>query len=296
MTLIDLLTDYTLRNVVLGAALLGVVSGVLGTFAVLRRQSLLGDALAHAALPGIALAFLLVGAKTMPVLLLGAGIAAWLGAVALLWIVRQTKLEEDAALGIVLAVFFGVGLTLLTIASRRPDATQAGLDRYLFGQAAALVTEHVVTMAVLAAVALAATALLFKELKLLSFDLEFAEALGFGVRRLNVIFTSLVVLAIVVGLQTVGVVLMAAMLIAPAVAARHWTDRLGRMIALSATFGAAAGTAGAIISATGSRIPTGPVIVLALTVLVVVSIVVGPARGLLPGWWRARHPRRGVAR
>lgn len=295
MTLVDLLADYTLRNVILGAALLGVVSGVLGAFAVLRRQALLGDALAHAALPGIALAFLLVGAKTMPLLLLGAGITAWLGAVVLLWIVRQTKLEEDAALGIVLAVFFGAGLTLLTIASRRPDATQAGLDRYLFGQAAALVTEQVMTMAVLAAIALAATALLFKEMKLLAFDIEFAEALGFGVRRLNVAFTSLIVLAIVVGLQTVGVVLMAAMLIAPAVAARHWTDRLGRMIALSATFGAAAGIAGAILSATGSRIPTGPVIVLALTGLVIISILIGPARGLLPGWWRARRPRREAA-
>ncbi|MCS6800800.1 MAG: iron chelate uptake ABC transporter family permease subunit [Chloroflexota bacterium] len=285
------LTDYTLRNVILGAALLGAVSGVLGTFAVLRRQGLLGDVLAHAALPGICLAFLLSGSKAMGVLLFGAGITAWVGALLLLWMVRRTKLGEDAALGIVLAVFFGIGLTLLTAASRRPDATQAGLDRYLFGQAAALVTDHVVTMAILAAAALVTTALLFKELKLLAFDPEFLASLGFGVGRLNVLLTTLIVIAIVIGLQTVGVVLMAAMLVGPAVAARHWTNRLGRMIALSAVFGVAAGVAGALVSASGSRIPTGPVIVLALTGIVVLSILFGPARGVVPHWWRAQRAR-----
>ncbi|GIW06471.1 MAG: zinc ABC transporter permease [Dehalococcoidia bacterium] len=289
MDLLGLLTDYTLRNVLLGAALLGVVSGVLGTFAVLRGQGLLGDALAHAALPGICLAFLLTGSKAMPVLLLGAGVAAWLGALLLLWIVRQTRLAQDAALGIVLAVFFEFGLTLLTVANRRPDATQAGLDRYLFGQAATLVGENVIVMAVLAAIALLATAAVYKELKLLAFDPDFGSSLGFGVGPLSVALTTLITVAILIGLQTVGVVLMAAMLIGPAAAARQWTNRLSTMIALSAAFGAAAGVVGALISASASRIPTGPMIVLALTVIVVGSILFAPARGVLPEWWRTRR-------
>jgi manganese/zinc/iron transport system permease protein len=293
MDALALLTDYTLRNVALGAALLGVVSGVLGSFAVLRRQGLLGDALAHAALPGICLTFLLTGSKATPVLLLGAGTAAWLGALLLLQIVRRTNLGEDAALGVVLAVFFGFGLTLLTVANRRPDATQAGLDRYLFGQAATLVTENVIVMAILAAIALGATAALFKELKLLAFDPEFGASIGFDIGSLSVLLTTLIVIAIVIGLQTVGVVLMAAMLIGPAAAARQWTNRLGTMIALASTFGAAAGIAGALVSASGSRIPTGPVIILALTAIVVVSLLFAPARGLIPEWRRARRARLG---
>ena len=135
----DLLFDYTLRNVALGSALLGIVSGVLGSFAMLRRQGLLGDTLAHAALPGICLAFLFTGNKEQIVLLLGAGLAGWVGTMLLLLIVRQTVLSEDAALGIVLSTFFGFGITLLTYINQRDDANQAGLDKYLFGQAAALI-------------------------------------------------------------------------------------------------------------------------------------------------------------
>ncbi|GIW11723.1 MAG: zinc ABC transporter permease [Dehalococcoidia bacterium] len=286
--LLALASDYTVRTVVLGSAVLGVVSGVLGCFAVLRRQGLLGDALAHAALPGICLAFLLTDTKTTPVLLLGAGVSAWLGALLLLEISRQTRLGEDAALAIVLAVFFGVGLVLLTVINRHRAGNQAGLDRYLFGQAATLVAEQVVVMGVLALVALLATALLAKELKLLCFDPDFAASLGFGTRPLSAALTTLLVVAIIIGLQTVGVVLMAAMVVGPAAAARQWTDRLSVMIGLAALFGALAGVGGALLSLSGPRIPTGPVIVLVLTGIVLVSLFVAPARGLVPTWWRTR--------
>ena len=142
----DLIFDYTLRNVALGAMLLGIVSGVLGSFAVLRRQGLLGDTLSHAALPGICVAFIITGARTPIVLLLGAGIAGWLGTMLLLRIVKDTKLSEDTALGVILSVFFGVGVLLLTWIQQQNNANQAGLDRYLFGQAASLVAENVITV------------------------------------------------------------------------------------------------------------------------------------------------------
>jgi manganese/zinc/iron transport system permease protein len=289
----DLIFDYTLRNVALGSALLGIVSGVLGSFAVLRKQGLLGDALAHAALPGICLAFLFTGSRASLVLLAGAAIAGWIGTLALLSIVRDTRLSEDAALGIVLSTFFGFGIMLLTFIARRGDARQAGLDKYLFGQAATLVQENVITMAFLATGALFVVGLLYKELKVLTFDPEFTASLGFPTQRLSVILTSLIVIAVVIGLQTVGVVLMAAMLIGPAVAARQWTDRLSIMLVISALVGAIAGVTGALVSVTQSRLPTGPTIILSLTALVVVSLLFGSSHGLVWDWLRRRR-RKGV--
>jgi manganese/zinc/iron transport system permease protein len=285
----DLLFDYTLRNVALGSALLGAVGGVLGSFALLRRQGLLGDTLAHAALPGVCLAFLLSGSKEPLVLLLGAGIAGGVGALLLLTIVRETRLSEDAALGIVLSVFFGVGIVLLTWISRRNDANQAGLDAYLFGQAAALVERSVITFALLGGIAVALVALLYKEFKLLTFDPDFAASLGFRTFPLSVLLTLLIVVAVVIGLQTVGVVLMAAMLIGPAAAARQWTDRLATMIVLAAFFGAASGVIGAVLSFTQDNLPTGPTIVLSLTAIVAVSLTLAPHRGLLWAWARRRR-------
>ncbi len=210
--LYDLFFNYTLRNVALGSALLGVVSGVLGCFAVLRRQGLLADALAHAALPGICIAYLLTGSKESLVLLLGAGIAGWLGTLIILRVVRDTRISEDSALGVVLSVFFGFGIVLLTFIAKRNDANQAGLDKFLFGQAAALVAEDVLVMAIMGGAALLIVLLLYKEFKLLTFDSAFASSLGFNTRRLDILLTSLIVVAVVIGLQTVGVVLMAAML------------------------------------------------------------------------------------
>jgi manganese/zinc/iron transport system permease protein len=290
----DLIYDYTLRNVALGSALLGIVSGVLGSFAMLRKQGLLGDTLAHAALPGICIAFLLTGAKDQIVLLIGAGIAGWIGTMLLLLIVRRTVLSEDAALGIVLSTFFGIGITLLTYINQRDDANQAGLDKYLFGQAAALVERDVITFAILGGVALLLVLLFYKEFKLLTFDPEFAGSLGFGTTKLSVLLTSLIVVAVVIGLQTVGVVLMAAMLIGPAAAARQWTNRLATMIVLSATFGALAGVTGALLSFTQQGLPTGPTIVLALTVIVFASLAFAPARGMVWDWWRRRKQRRSL--
>lgn len=290
----DLIFDYTLRNVALGAMLLGIVSGVLGSFAVLRRQGLLGDALSHAALPGICIAFMLTNSRTPIVLLLGAGIAGWIGTMILLRVVKDTRLSEDAALGVVLSVFFGVGILLLTLIQHQDNANQAGLDKYLFGQAASLVAEDVVTFTVLGTLAIIVVILFFKEFKLLSFDPEFAASIGLPTRWLDILLTSLLVIAVMIGLQTVGVVLMAAMVIGPGAAARQWTDRLHIMLILSAIFGAAAGVSGAVISVQASRIPTGPMIVLSLTVIVVISILFAPRRGLIPDRVRRRRHRREI--
>jgi manganese/zinc/iron transport system permease protein len=277
----DLVFDYTLRTVALGSATLGLVSGVLGAFAVLRKQSLLGDAISHAALPGIALAFLLTGSKAPIVLVLGAAFAGWVGTLAVMVAVRNTRIKQDAALGMVLSVFFGFGLLLLTFIQKLPEASQAGLDKFLFGQAATLVERDVITMAVMGALALFVVALLWKEFKLLSFDPNFGSSLGFPTGLLDVILTSLIVIAIVVGLQTVGVVLMSAMIVAPAAAARQWTERLNVMVILSGAFGALVGLLGAVTSSVVPRLPTGPTIVVYVSIIVLLSLMFAPERGIV---------------
>lgn len=287
----DLIFDYTMRNVALGGMLLGVVAGVLGVFAVLRKQALLGDTLSHAALPGICIVFMLLGTRAPLPLLIGAGIAGWLGTLLLLRTVRATKLSEDTMLGVVLSVFFGLGVLLLTFIQQRNNANQAGLDKYLFGQAASLIGRDVLTFAVLGLGAVAFVVVFYKEFKLLSFDPEFAASIGLPVRKLDVLLTSLLVVAVMIGLQTVGVVLMAAMVIGPASAARQWTENLRTTLWLAGLFGGLAGLIGAVISVQVNRLPTGPTIILTLTVLVVISLLFAPKRGLIAEWWRNRARR-----
>jgi manganese/zinc/iron transport system permease protein len=287
--------DATLITVMAGASLLGVVSGALGCFAVLKRQSLLGDALAHAALPGVCLAYLFGGVVGVdpkhPLLLLGGALAtAWIGTLILLSVTRTTRIRQDAALGVVLSVFFGAGIVLLTFLQHgSAGASQAGLDKFLFGQAASLVPRDVILMAVLGGLVLGTVAVFFRPFQLIVFDPVYAGSQGVPVRRYEVLLTTLIVVAVVVGLQTVGVVLMAAMVVTPAAAARQWTDRLLTMVVLAAVIGALAGATGTWVSSLARRVPTGPLIVLSATGLLGVSLLLAPRRGLL--WAAVRRVR-----
>lgn len=293
-SVLSLLADPTVRVVATGTATVGASAGAVGTFAVVRRQSLQGDAISHAALPGVMLAFLL-GGRSPAALAVGAAVTGWVAMALVSCVVRRTRVPFDAALAGALSVFFGLGLALMTHTVRNVrGASNHGLERYLFGQAAVLLREDLVTIAGFGGLAVAVLALGWKELKLVSFDPDFAATLGLPTRRLDLLLTTLVVVATVVGLQAVGVVLMSALLIAPAAAARQWTDRLGPMTALAALFGAAAGLGGTLaghaISGADSRFPAGPMIVLCATGLVVASLLAAPRRGLL---WNHRLFSRG---
>lgn len=267
--------------------MLGLASGVLGSFAVLRRQGLMGDALSHAALPGVCLAYMVTGQKTSLILLIGAALAATFAMGLIVAAVRRVKTDSGTAMAVFLTAFFGLGLVLLTKIQQRNDAGQAGLDKFLFGQAAALVTEQVVLMAVVGGFALLIVVLFYPQLKLSTFDPQFASSLGWRVRVWEALQNVLLVSAICIGLNTVGVVLMSAMMVAPAIAARQWTNQLGSMLVLAACFGMAGGAAGTVISLVESKVPTGPVIVLSLTVFVTVSVLFGTARGIIPTRLRA---------
>jgi manganese/zinc/iron transport system permease protein len=285
--LLSLLDTSALRTVAMGAAGLGLVAGAVGAFAVLRRQSLQGDMVSHAALPGLAAAFLL-GARDPVFLILGGAVAGWV-AMVLVGVVRQrSRVPFDAALGGALAVFFGIGLVLLTYIQRNvPDASRHPLERYLFGQAAFLRDEDLRVIGLLGAVAMVLLAAFWKEFKALSFDPDYAASLGYPVRRLDLLLTTLTVIAVVIGLKAVGVVLMTALLIAPAAAALQWTNRLGGVVLLAALFGALAGAGGTVLAHLAGRnisVPTGPTIVLTATAFVLVSLLFGTARGLVWTW------------
>ncbi len=228
------------------------------------------------------------------ILLAGAAVVGYLATLVILRLVNDTRLGEDASLGIVLSVFFGFGIMLLTFIQHTGQASQAGLDRFLFGQAATLVQGQVIEMALLGVPALLIVALLFKEFKLITFDQAFASTLGLLTGRLNVLLTSLIVVAVLIGLQTVGVVLMAAMLIAPAAAARQWTEHLGVMLLLAALFGALSGVIGALLSVSDARLPTGPLVILSATVIVIISLLFGTARGIVWEALRTRRHRRDI--
>ena len=294
MSFIDLLSDYTLQNVALGAAILGVVSGVLGSFAVLRQQSLVGDALSHAALPGVCLGFMVAGARDLGAIMAGALLTGGLAALVILALVRWSRLKTDAAIGISLSVFFALGVVLLTVIQGGGGASQAGLESFLFGQAAAILRSDLWVMGGITAAALAVVLLLWKEFKLVTFDPTFARTLGLPVAVLEVALTVMVALAVVVGLQMVGVVLMAAMVIAPAVAARQWTRRLEHMVVLSALIGMTSGITGAVISALGPGLATGPLIVLAASSIVLVSILFAPGRGVVWDAMKRASERRSL--
>lgn len=290
-SLIALFSDYTFQTVALGSALLGLISGVLGSFAVLRKQSLLGDGVSHSALPGVVMAFVLLGSKNTEVLLLGALLSGLMATLLIVGIVRHTRVKFDSALALVMSVFFGLGLVLLTYVQKIPNSNQAGLKRFIFGQASTLLQRDILLMAICGAVLFVLVLLFWKEFKLFTFDADFAQSLGFSPTKLNLLLSFMIVLAIIIGLQTVGVILMSAMLITPAVAARQWTNKLWVMVSLSALFGAVSGLMGTAASSLVPRLPTGPAIVVCVSAIVIVSILFAPGRGVLHRIYQRRKNR-----
>jgi manganese/zinc/iron transport system permease protein len=280
--------SYTDSVVVVGAAVLGIAAGVLGALAVLQRRSLVGDALAHSALPGVAIAFLVTGAKDPASLLVGAAIAGLIGALMMVGIERSSRIRPDAAIGVVLSSFFSLGIVLLTYISSTGNAEQAGLETYLFGQAAGLLERDVEVMALLAAAAIGLVAVAFRPLKVVLFDRGFAASAGLPLRLIELASTALLVVAIVIGLRAVGAILMVAMLIVPTVTARQVTSRLSVLLPVAGLVGAGVGVAGALAAAR-AEVPTGPAIVLVGASVVLAAVLLAPGRGVL---WRALRLRR----
>lgn len=274
-------SDPNIRYVVLGSVLLTASSAIVGTFTFLNKRSLVGDAIAHAVLPGICLGFILAGTKNPIALILGAFVTGWISVVLVGYISSKTRIKEDTAIGLILSVFFGIGILMLTVIQKSGNASQSGLDHFLFGKAAALVGDDLYAFLFVAIILLITVYLLFKEFTLLAFDKDYARSIGLPVKRIELVLTSLIVLAVVIGIQAVGVVLMAAILITPAAAARFWTDKIKVMFFLASIFGALSGLTGAYISYIAPAMPTGPWIVIVISTIAFISFFFAPRRGVL---------------
>ena len=278
------LSSSNFQWVLMSTLMLGIAAGVMGCLAYWKRQSLMSDALAHAALPGVIIAFVLLGEKHPLILIIGASISAYLGALFIQWIQTSTRIKEDTAMGMILSVFFGLGIMLLTVVNRSPSGNQSGLDRFILGQAASMVKSDVFIMLLLSLFIIFFVFIAFKEWKIFLFDPGFAKGLGLSLRGMEGLYTALLVLTIVVGIQAVGVVLMAALIIIPATSARYWTHSFKVMVGLSALFGGGSGALGTFVSALGSGWPTGPFIVIVAAFIFTISLVFGKEKGVLIQW------------
>ena len=281
-----LLSDFNTRVVVVGVALLGMAAGIVGTFTLLRKRALVSDAVSHATLPGIAAAWLVMVAlggtgKWFPGLLLGAAAGGLIAVGTVLTLRSVLRLHEDAALGVVLSVSFGIGIALLGLIQQMRRGSAAGLDSFIYGKTASMLSADALLIAVISLILVAAAVLLFKELSLLCFDAPYAATQGFPVALLDALMLALVVAVTVIGLQAVGLILIVALLITPAAAARFWTHDLRAMTVLAALIGAAGGFIGAGLSALVPRLPAGAVIVVTTSAGFVISVLFGTRRGLL---------------
>jgi manganese/zinc/iron transport system permease protein len=289
------LHDSNVRWVLVGSIILGMSTGAVGCFAFLQRRSLVGDTLAHAALPGVTIAFLLTQSRNPITILIGATVSCGLGFLCCEYLIHRTKVKEDSALAIVLSVFFALGIFLLSIIQRMPLGNQAGLDKLLFGQAASLVQRDIIVLSSFAILVLAYIILFYRQLRVLIFDPIYARTIGLNTRALHTSLSVTLIFAVVIGLQLVGVVLVAALLLTPAAGARYWTNQLWKMIALASFFGGLAGLIGTQISYSAPRMPTGPWMVVAITIIFGFSLVLAPSRGLFARWYRNRRNNRRTA-
>jgi len=277
---------YNAALVAFGAALLGMAAGSGGTFLFLRKRALVSDAVAHATLPGIGLAFIAMVAlggdgRNLPGLLLGSVVSATVGLLLVDWITRRTRLAEDAAIGAVLSVFFGFGIVLLTVIQTMSGGRQAGLEGFLLGSTAGMLFQDAVVIAAGGALAVGTVALLRRPMTLVSFDPAYAAAAGIDVRRVDLALMGLVMAVTVIGLKLVGLILVVALLIIPAVTARFWTDRTDRVVWIAGALGGTTGYLGAALSASAPQLPTGPITVLIGFALFAVSLLFAPKRGVL---------------
>lgn len=273
--------DYTFIIVATGCIALGVLTGITGSFAVLRKQSLLGDSIAHASLAGITLAYLLTGSNQTEILLLGALFIGLLATYIINVISKYSRINFESAMALIMSTFFGLGFIFLSQIQKNPDSQAAGLERFLFGQAATISRQDVQMVLIVLVLVIILMAGVWKEIKLYSFDPIYAHSIGLNTKFLDLVLSGFVVCGIIMGIQMVGVVLMSALIIAPPVAARQWTKSLGGMVFLSALIGAVSGLSGTLLSTYIEQFPAGPAIVVVASVIVFLSLLLAPQRGIL---------------
>ncbi|WP_064590363.1 metal ABC transporter permease [Streptobacillus moniliformis] len=276
-----LLNSYTFKVVTIGCSLLGMISAIIGTFAVLKKESLLGDGVAHSSLAGICIAFLLTGRRELFILLIGALIMGLICVLLIHYIGTNSKVKFDSAIALILSTFFGLGLVLLTYLKRIPGAKKAGLSNFIFGQASTLILKDIYLITGVGLILLILVIFFWKQIKISIFDKEYAKTIGINSDRYRLLVSVMIVINVIIGLQIAGVVLMTAMMISPVVAARQWSNKLNIVVILSSIFGAISGFIGSLSSSLNSSLPTGPVIVVVLSIFIMFSMLFSNKRGLI---------------
>jgi manganese/zinc/iron transport system permease protein len=304
-SVIHYFTDPVLRAPTIGSMLMCFAAGLIGVIVFLRKESLVGESLSHAAYPGVALGVLAAGTwggdnpfSLSLGILLGAFSSALLGLVAIAFMERRLKVKSDAALCFVLSAFFAVGITIASRMQFSHSALYRQIQVYLYGQAATMTDVHILIYGLLSLATLFAVLFLYKEILTITMDRDFAKSLGIRVRWIDFLVFSLVVLAVVIGIRSVGVVLMSAMLIAPAVSARQFTNKLYQMFIIAGLSALFSGFMGNYLSFEITEIlsaryphdriglPTGPMIVMVASTLSLLALFFAPERGLVLRWWR----------
>ena len=287
------INSYTFRVVALGCSLLGGISAIIGTFAVLKRENLLGDGIAHASLAGVCLAFILTGKKELTVLLLGALIIGVICILLIYFIQLNSKVKFDSSIALMLSTFFGLGLVLLTYLKTVPGAKKAGLNRFIFGQASTLILRDIYFITSVGLILLILVLVFWKEIKISIFDKDYAKTLGINSDRIRLLVSIMIVINVITGIQVAGVVLMTSMLVAPSVAARQWSDKLSVVVLLGSIFGIISGFIGTSISTINVELPTGPLIILSLSLFVLVSLLFSP-RGIIKRYINIRRRNKEI--
>lgn len=287
--------DMNVLWVLIGSILLGMSASVIGAFAFLRKRSLIGDALAHAALPGVMMAFLLFQTRDPLIMFLGAMTSSFIGFFLIDWLPKNTKIKPDAALAITLSFFFALGLMLLSYIQGLNVENKSGLDKILFGQAAAMTQDDIRLLGYVSVIILLAVGLFFHKLRLIAFNRGYAQTLGISVNFYELLLALLIVMSVVVGLQLVGVVLMAAVLLTPIAAARFWSNELSHILILSAVLGALSAIISTQISYLAPAMPTGPWMVVSLSILFLLSLLFAPQKGLIKRYLEHKLLRQKVA-
>jgi manganese/zinc/iron transport system permease protein len=282
------LSDPNLLWVLGSVVLLGLCAGAVGTVLNLRKQGLLGDVLAHAALPGVAFSYILFSSRSSLVLMAGALVSCTLAYLLIKYLLQTTKIKTDSAFAITLSFFFALGASLITYIQRLPSGSQAGLDRLLFGQAGALTAADLRALVFLALVTLFFFLLFSRKLKHITFDSEYCQVQGVHIRYYELILAALSISLIALSLQLVGAVMLAGILIIPAAATRLWIATFYQMLVASSLLAALSGVLGVLVSYSFPAQPTGPWIVLWASVIFVFSLILAPKQGLLFSYLRRR--------
>ena len=273
--------DPSVAWVVIGITLLGIGSAYVGTFSFLDKKALLGDAISHSVLPGICLGFILAGEKNPLYIVTGAFLAGGVATFLSSWLKKNTKLSEDSIIATILSVFFGIGIVMLTALQKSGNPEIAGLNSFIFGNAIGISEFDLMIYGGLSLTIILILTIFLKEFRLMVFDPAFGRAIGFPMDAIRFLFNVLMILAVVIGIQAIGVVLMAALLITPGAAARFWTDRLNSLLILAALFSILSGILGTYISFVIPQMPTGPWVVVFLSMFALISFLISPKSGII---------------